>query len=134
MFRQGQWAVHGLLNLLGRNEAAISNRGKIFSHHAVLGPKLIFVTDWVKFVTAVARLVCPDLLGWCLSCPANIYFGPCSSPHCLVSSLQRRGVGLASWLLCHKSLLPVWPPFLLLFPTRKVCTVCVKGINRLTSL
>ena len=29
----------------------------------VLGPKLIFVTGLVKFVTAVARLVCPDLLG-----------------------------------------------------------------------
>ena len=30
---------------------------------SVLGPKLIFVTGLVKFVTAVARLVCPDLLG-----------------------------------------------------------------------
>ena len=29
----------------------------------VLGPKLIFVTGLVIFVTAVARLVCPDLLG-----------------------------------------------------------------------
>ena len=29
----------------------------------VLGPKLFFVTDLVQFVTAVARLVCPDLLG-----------------------------------------------------------------------
>ena len=29
----------------------------------VLGPKLIFVTGLVMFVTAVARLVCPDLLG-----------------------------------------------------------------------
>ena len=28
-----------------------------------LGPKLIFVTGLVIFVTAVARLVCPDLLG-----------------------------------------------------------------------
>ena len=30
---------------------------------SLLGPKLIFVTGFVKFVTAVARLVCPDLLG-----------------------------------------------------------------------
>ena len=29
----------------------------------VLGPKLIFVTGLVKFVTAVARSVYPDLLG-----------------------------------------------------------------------
>ena len=29
----------------------------------VLGPELIFPTGLVKFVTAVARLVCPDLLG-----------------------------------------------------------------------
>ena len=29
----------------------------------ILGPKLIFVIGSVKFVTAVARLVCPDLLG-----------------------------------------------------------------------
>ena len=31
--------------------------------YKVLGPKLIFVTGLVKFVTALARLVCPDLLG-----------------------------------------------------------------------
>ena len=35
MFRQGQLAVHGLAILLGRNEAAISNRGKFFLHRAV---------------------------------------------------------------------------------------------------
>ena len=29
----------------------------------VLGPKLFFVTGLVNLVTAVARLVCPDLLG-----------------------------------------------------------------------
>ena len=29
----------------------------------VLGPKLFFVTGFVIFVTAVARLVCPGLLG-----------------------------------------------------------------------
>ena len=28
----------------------------------ILGPKLFFVTGLVKFVTVVARLVCPDLL------------------------------------------------------------------------
>ena len=32
------------------------------THDYILGPKLIFVTGLVKFVTAVARLVCPDLL------------------------------------------------------------------------
>ena len=36
MFRQGQLAVHGLAILLGRNEAGISNRGKLFLHHAVV--------------------------------------------------------------------------------------------------
>ena len=30
---------------------------------SVLGPKLFFVTGLVISVTAVARLVCPDLLG-----------------------------------------------------------------------
>ena len=35
------------------------NRSRI----TVLGPKLFFVTGLVIFVTAVARLVCPDLLG-----------------------------------------------------------------------
>ena len=29
----------------------------------VLGPELIFVTGLVTFVTAVVRLVCPNLLG-----------------------------------------------------------------------
>ena len=42
-------------------------------HSLILGPELIFVTGFVKFVTAVARLVCPDLLG---SGFANINFGP----------------------------------------------------------
>ena len=42
----------------------------------ILGPKLIFVTGLVTFVTAVARLVCPDLLGYCLSRFENINFGP----------------------------------------------------------
>ena len=35
MFHQGRLAVHGLAILLGRNEAGISNRGKLFLHHAV---------------------------------------------------------------------------------------------------
>ena len=35
MFRQGQLAVQRLAILLGRNEAGISNRGKLFLHHAV---------------------------------------------------------------------------------------------------
>ena len=42
----------------------------------ILGPKLFFVTGLVIFVTAVARLVCPDLLGQCLSRSANNNFGP----------------------------------------------------------
>ena len=63
MFRQGQLAVHGLAILLGRNEAGISNRGKIFLHHAVQRSKKWLVRGLVKFATAVARLVCPDLLG-----------------------------------------------------------------------
>ena len=43
----------------------------------VLGPELIFVihVDLVKFVIAVARLVCPDLLWLCLSRFANIHSG-----------------------------------------------------------
>ena len=40
---------------------------------AVLGPKIIFVTSLVIYVSAVARLVFPDLLGLCfLSRSANI--------------------------------------------------------------
>ena len=31
--------------------------------HDITGPKLFFVTGLVIFVTTVARLVCPDLLG-----------------------------------------------------------------------
>ena len=46
------------------------------SNVRVLGPKLILETGLVKFVTAAAGLVCPDLLGLCLSRSANIYFGP----------------------------------------------------------
>ena len=42
MFRQGQLAVHGLAILLGRNEAGISNRGKIFLHHAVFSDRLTY--------------------------------------------------------------------------------------------
>ena len=42
----------------------------------ILGPNLIFVCGLVKFFPAPARLVCPDLLGWCLSRSANINFGP----------------------------------------------------------
>ena len=42
----------------------------------LLGPKLFLVTGLVIFVTAVARLVSPDLLGLCLSRSAKIYFWP----------------------------------------------------------
>ena len=51
----------------------------------ILGPELIFVTGLVKCVTAVARLVCLDLLGQCLSCFASNNFGP-----------SREGISLAS--------------------------------------
>ena len=45
----------------------------------LLGPKSLFVIDLVYFATAVARLVCPDLLGKCLSHFANHFFGPCTA-------------------------------------------------------
>ena len=45
---------------------------------ALLGPELIFVTGVVTFVNAVARLICPDLLGWCSLIFTNIYSGPSS--------------------------------------------------------
>ena len=32
-------------------------------NHKILGPKLFFVTGLVIFITVIARLVCPDLLG-----------------------------------------------------------------------
>ena len=41
MFRQGQLAVHGLAILHGRNEAGISNSGKVFLHHAVYVTKMV---------------------------------------------------------------------------------------------
>ena len=47
----------------------ISEKAKVgtfkmsISSEGVLGPKLFFVTGLVMFATAVARLVCPDLLG-----------------------------------------------------------------------
>ena len=43
----------------------------------VLGPELIFVihVDLVKFVIAVARLVCPDLLWLCKHSFRDQYFG-----------------------------------------------------------
>ena len=46
---------------------ACMRRGSICSNmddtNHLLGPKLFFVTGLVIFITAVARLVCPDLLG-----------------------------------------------------------------------
>ena len=35
----------------------------VFSQIIILATELIFVTGLVKFVTVVARLVCPDMLG-----------------------------------------------------------------------
>ena len=43
MFRQGQLAVHGLAILLGRNEAGISNRGKIFLPHCIFSSSQLLV-------------------------------------------------------------------------------------------
>ena len=54
----------------------------------LLGPKKFFVTGLVNFVTAVARLVCLDLLGWCLSRSANIYFGPSNQTEISLDSNQ----------------------------------------------
>ena len=58
MFRQGQLAVHGLAILLGRNEAGISNRGKIFLHHAVLyqqGLAKEWTLDWTTVHATFSR-------------------------------------------------------------------------------
>ena len=44
--------------------------------YVILGPELIFVTGLVKFVPAVARLVCPDLLESCLVRFGNNNFEP----------------------------------------------------------
>ena len=46
-------------------ERARDGRGREARAAAIvlLGPKLFFVTGLVTFVTAVARLVCPDLIG-----------------------------------------------------------------------
>ena len=52
------------------------------SRKTVLDLESIFLTGLAKFVTAAARLVCLDLLRYCLACPANIYFGP-SMPCCI---------------------------------------------------
>ena len=49
---------------------------KLILSFCILGLKLIFVTGLEKFDTAVARVICPYLLGPCLSCFENIYFGP----------------------------------------------------------
>ena len=54
MFRPGQLAVHGLAILLGRNEAGISNRGKIFLHHAVQRSAKRWAQGLVNFFSAVA--------------------------------------------------------------------------------
>ena len=70
-----------LENVVAHVKAAVAT----FSNHSIgckiskdiiLGPKLFFVRGLVIFVTAVARLVCLDLLGLCLSRFANINFGP----------------------------------------------------------
>ena len=60
MFRQGQLAVLWLAILLGRNEAGISNRGKIILHHAVHYPgswiaialPRLNLSSWIAIATA----------------------------------------------------------------------------------
>ena len=51
--------------LYDHSERTSALRGEVVGPKVdlVLGPKLFFVTGLVKFATAVARLVCPDLLG-----------------------------------------------------------------------
>ena len=49
------------LQIVGYNLAAATQCFQPKAH--ILGPKLFFVTGLVIFVTAAARLVCPDLLG-----------------------------------------------------------------------
>ena len=60
MFRQGQLAVHGLAILLGRNKAAISNRGKKILHHAVhalsFPTYLVADSEGLLFIIYRARL------------------------------------------------------------------------------
>ena len=56
------------LQLLGEKERNSSSLDSESTYgygfvYSVLGPKLFFVTGLVIFATAVARLVCPDLLG-----------------------------------------------------------------------
>ena len=53
-------------------------RGAKMTNAAIVQrPKKWLVGGLVKFVTAVARLVCLNLLGQCLSHFANHFFGPC---------------------------------------------------------
>ena len=47
----------------GVREGKVYIKQDVGKNPVLLGPKLIFVTGFVKFVGAVARLVCPDLLG-----------------------------------------------------------------------
>ena len=61
MFRQGQLAVQGLGILLGRNKAGISNRGKIFLHHAVQRSSKVGAPGLVSLITAVAYHFCLSL-------------------------------------------------------------------------
>ena len=59
--------------LLSRSKQGVC-RGLFLS--SVLGPKLIFVTGLVKFITGVARLVCPDLLGSAYQVLQTLILGP----------------------------------------------------------
>ena len=65
-----------MLDRAGVNVSAVPKWMFLIFQDNYIDVNLIFVTGLVKFVTAVARLVCLELLGYCLSLSANIYFGP----------------------------------------------------------
>ena len=53
-------AVHGLAILLGRNEAGISNRRKLFLHHAVDAPEVDVYQDLLISHFMFASILLPN--------------------------------------------------------------------------
>ena len=76
----GPWAAlngAGTPADLARLPPVINEQVGFIKHMSVCpGHEINLCTGLMIFVAAVAGLVCPDRLGWCLSRPANIYFGP----------------------------------------------------------
>ena len=63
-YHNADWLTDESSDLLFASSSKYTRyRHRIRLPTTVLGTKLIFVTGLVKFVTAVARLVCPDQLG-----------------------------------------------------------------------